>query len=308
MAARYLSFSAYLRGRFGCRVRRVPIDGGFTCPTRDGALSTSGCLYCDGRGASSAPRGLSIRGQLLRGMEAARRRYGAEKFIAYFQAFTGTYASPGELARRYAEGTDHPDVVSLAIATRPDCAPEAVLDTVAAFAARMETWIEYGLQSAHDETLRSLMRGHTAAAFADAARRTAARGIGVCAHVIIGLPGETGEMVRGTARFLASLPVSGVKIHLLHVLRGSPLEALHRSGALPLLSRGDYVRLVCDVLEILPAGVVIQRLTGEAPPDRLVAPGWALRKHEVIRAIEDELAGRGSRQGAKAAPLPAGRQ
>lgn len=300
MTARYASFSRYLRGRFGCRVRRVPLDGGFTCPVRDGSLSAGGCLYCDERGASSSPPGVPVREQLLRGIESARRRYGAKKFIAYFQAFTGTYGPPGELARRYAEGTDHPDVVALAIATRPDCAGEAALDAVAPFAARMETWIEYGLQSAHDGTLRLLRRGHTAAAFADAARRTAARGIKVCAHVIIGLPGETGEMERDTARFLASLPVSGVKIHLLHVLRGSALDELHRRGGVALLSRDDYARRVCDVLELLPPEIVIQRLTGEAPPGRLVAPLWALRKQEVLGAIAAELDRRGSRQGARA--------
>lgn len=299
MTTRYLSFSRYLRLRFGCRVRRICLDAGLTCPTRDGTLSTGGCLYCAERGASAAGAGLPVREQLRRGVEAARRRFGAEKFIAYFQAFTGTYAPPAHLARLYEEGTDHPDVVGLAIGTRPDCAGEDVLDAVAPFAARLDTWIEYGLQSSHDETLQRLGRGHSAADFADAARRTSARGIRVCAHLIIGLPGETDAMVRETARFVASLPVDGVKIHLLHVLRGSPLEAVHREGGIALLPRDDYARLACDVLELLPPGVVIQRLTGEAPPDRLVAPLWALHKHEVLAAIRGELARRDSRQGAR---------
>lgn len=302
MSEPYLSFSRYLRRRFGCRVRRIPLDAGFTCPVRDGTLSTGGCLYCDERGASSSDAGLPVGEQLRRGIETARRRLGAEKFIAYFQAFTGTYAAPGELSRLYAEGTDHPDVVGLSIGTRPDCAPDPVLDVIAPFASRMETWIEYGLQSSHDETLRRVGRGHTAADFADAALRTSARGIRVCAHLIIGLPGETDGMVRETARFVASLPVDGVKIHLLHVLRGTPLEAAYRDGGLALLSRDAYARLACDVLELLPPSMVIQRLTGEAPPDRLVAPAWALRKQEVLAAIRDELARRGTRQGARWSP------
>lgn len=299
MTARYLSFSQYLRRRFGCRVHRVPLDAGFTCPTRDGALSTGGCLYCDERGASSSDAGLPVREQLLKGIGTARRRHGAEKFIAYFQAFTGTYAPPGALARIYADGTDHPGVVGLAIGTRPDCAPEAVLDVIAPFAARMETWVEYGLQSSHDATLRRVGRGHTAADFANAARRTGARGIKVCAHVIVGLPGETDAMVEATARFIASLPVDGVKIHLLHVLRGSPLESMYREGGIALLSMDKYVDLACDFLELLPPTMVIQRLTGEAPPDRFVAPAWALRKQEVLSAIRDELARRDSRQGSR---------
>ncbi len=301
MTARYLRFSDRLRRRFGCRVRRVPLDGGFTCPTRDGSKGEGGCLFCDGRGASPAGPRLPVRLQLLRGIERARGG-GAERFIAYFQPFTGTYAPPAELGRLYAEGTDHPDVVGLAIGTRPDCAGEDALDAIAPFAARLETWVEYGLQSSHDDTLRRVGRGHTAADFADAARRTARRGIGVCAHVILGLPGETDEMMRETARFLGSLPVGAVKIHLLHVLRGSPLETLYGRDGLALLSPADYVRLVCDFLELLPPSVVIQRLTGEAPPARLVAPLWALRKHEVLAAIRGELERRDTRQGARWSP------
>lgn len=308
MGARYLSFSAYLRQRFGCRVHRVPLDAGFTCPTRDGTLSTGGCIYCDARGAAAgcAQGALPVREQLLRGIDSARRRFGAEKFIAYFQAFTGTYAPPPTLARLYAEATDHPDVVGLSVGTRPDCVPDPVLDLIAPFASRLETWLEYGIPSARDETLRRIGRGHTAEDFADAARRSRARGIRVCAHVILGLPGEAEEEARETARFVASIPVDGVKIHLLHVVRGSPLEAAHARGEVPLLSREEYARRAADFLELLPPLAVIQRLTGEAPRDRLVAPLWALRKQEVLQAIERELERRGSRQGSRWRPAQNG--
>jgi uncharacterized protein len=299
MQHRYYRFSDYLRQKFGCRVYRVPIDAGFTCPTRDGTISREGCLYCDARGSAAplADRRLTVREQLLRGMEGMKRRYGAEKFIAYFQAFSNTYTPLERLERIYREGTDHADVVGLAVGTRPDCVPDGVLDLIASYASRYDTWVEYGMQSAHDSTLRKINRGHTVDQFSDAVRRTQARDIKVCAHVILGLPGETREMMRKTARFCASIPVDGIKIHLLHVLRGSPLEKIHEKENLQLLSQDDYIRLVCDFLELLPPGVVIHRLTGEAPRGQLIAPLWALDKQRVLTAIHEELERRDSRQG-----------
>ena len=299
MPSRYYRFSSYLKDKFGCRVYRVPIDAGFSCPTRDGTLSTGGCIYCDSRGSAAAfaDRRLPVREQLLRGMELMRRRYGAEKFIAYLQAFTNTYGPPEKLERIYRESTGHKNVVGLAIGTRPDCVSNKVLDLIASFVNRYDTWIEYGLQSAHDTTLRLIRRGHTVSRFAVAVEETKTRGIKVSAHVIIGLPGETREMILDTARYIASLPVNGVKIHLLHVLKGSPLAGLYREGKLNLLSREEYVSRVCDFLELLPPNVVIQRLTGEAPRDFLVAPLWASDKNSVLRAIDSELDRRDSRQG-----------
>ncbi|MCX6356499.1 MAG: TIGR01212 family radical SAM protein, partial [Candidatus Aureabacteria bacterium] len=174
MDERYYRFSVCLRKRHGCRVHRIPLDAGFTCPTRDGTISRGGCLYCDAHGsaASLADRSLPLRAQMLRGIEAARRRYGAGKFIAYFQAFTNTYAPVHTLREKYTEAVDHPDVVGLAIGTRPDCVPDDVLDLIGSFMPGHDTWIEYGLQSAHDRTLRALNRGHTVAQFADAVART----------------------------------------------------------------------------------------------------------------------------------------
>jgi len=296
---RYYAFSHYLRQKFGCRVHRVPIDAGFTCPTRDGSISQGGCLYCDARGSASAlsDRHLSVREQLLRGMDAAKKRYGVAKFISYFQAFTNTYAPPDILARIYTEAIDHPDVVGLSIGTRPDCVPDDVLDLIASFVPRVDTWVEYGLQSAHDPTLRNIKRGHTVAQFADAVERSRGRRIKVCAHIILGLPGESREMMMQTARFLAAFPVDGVKIHLLHVLKGSLLVGIYREGKMPMLSREDYAGLACDVLELLPPTVVIHRLTGEAPRRFLVAPAWALDKQSALRAIRSELERRDSRQG-----------
>jgi radical SAM protein (TIGR01212 family) len=272
---RYFSFSTYLKKRFGCRVYRVPLDAGFTCPTRDGTLSRGGCLYCDSRGSASAmiDRRLPVHEQLLRGIETMRRRYGAEKFIAY------------------------KDVVGIAVGTRPDCVPEEILDLIASYTEHYDTWLEYGLQSAHDSTLKLINRGHTVSQFSNAVERTKRRGIKVCAHVIIGLPGETREMIMDTARFVGSLAADAVKIHLFHVLKGSLFEQSYRQGELKILSRDEYVSLVCDFLELLPASVLIQRLTGEAPRKNHVAPQWALDKNAVLRAISTELEHRDSWQG-----------
>lgn len=299
MQDRYRRYSTYLKQKFGCRVYRIPLEAGFTCPTRDGTISRGGCAYCDPRGSAStvSDKNLGVREQMLRGMEAARQRYKAEKFIAYFQAFTNTYAPIDRLRRLYHEAVSFPCVVGLAIGTRPDCVPDETLDLIASFTPRLETWVEYGLQSAHDSILKAIGRGHTVAQFSDAAKRTMQRGIKVCAHVILGLPGETGEMMKETAGFIADLPVDGVKIHLFHVLKDSRIEAPYREGAIPLLSQEEYVALVCDFLELLPPDMVIQRLTGEAPRVNLLAPLWALDKHAVLDAINAELERRGSRQG-----------
>jgi radical SAM protein (TIGR01212 family) len=230
-------------------------------------------------------------------MEAARLRYRAEKFIAYFQAFTNTYAPLDRLKQLYNEAASLPGVVGLAIGTRPDCVPDETLDLIASFTPRLETWVEYGLQSAHDSTLSAIGRGHTVAQFSDAVERTAQRGIKVCAHVILGLPRETGKMMKETARSIAALPVEGVKIHLFHILKDSRFEAPYRDGKIALLSREEYASLVCDFLELLPPQIVTQRLTGEAPRANLIAPLWALDKHAVLEAINAELERRDSRQG-----------
>ncbi|MEJ2744334.1 MAG: TIGR01212 family radical SAM protein [bacterium] len=299
MESRYRRYSTYLRQKFGCRVYRIPIDAGFTCPTRDGTISRGGCAYCDPKGSAStvSDKKLGVREQMLKGMEAARKRYKAEKFIAYFQAFTNTYAPIDRLKQLYNEATSLPGVVGLSIGTRPDCVPDEALDLIASFTPRLETWVEYGLQSAHDSTLTAIGRGHTVAQFSDAVRRTTQRGIKACAHVILGLPGETGEMMKETARFVAALPVGGVKIHLFHILKNSLFEAPYREGKITLLSQEEYVTVVCDFIELLPPEVVIQRLTGEAPRANLVAPLWALDKHTVLDAINAELERRDSRQG-----------
>jgi hypothetical protein len=297
---RYTAFSDELRRVFGCRVQRISVDAGFTCPNRDGTAGTGGCIFCGGKGSGSfgiRPE-LSVASQLLHGKEFLARRYGAARFLAYFQAYSNTYAPVEHLRLLYDEALSVPDVAGLIVGTRPDCLPADVLDLLAGYARSTYFWLELGLQSPLDRTLSLLNRGHDFASFADAVARSRERGIRVCAHVILGLPGETREEMLATAGILNDLGVEGVKIHQLHVMRGTALEEMHRRGEVRCLERDDYVGLVCDFLERLDPAIVIHRLVGDAPADHLVAPDWSLRKGEVLDAVDAELARRGTGQGA----------
>lgn len=305
---RYTDLNTHLRDIFGCRVQKITVDAGLTCPNRDGAISTGGCIYCNARGSGTGASqlGLSISEQLLRGKASMSRRYKAGKFIAYFQSFSNTYAPLAVLERLYSEALSVEDVVGLAIGTRPDCVGEPVLDLLAGYAADHLVWLEYGLQSSHDRTLALINRGHDAACFEQAVAAAHRKGLDVCAHVILGLPEETRGDMLATARFLADLGVQGVKLHLLYVVAGTRLEALFRAGAYRCLSQEAYVDLVCDFLERLPRRVVIQRLTGDPHADELVAPRWALRKRETLAMIAEALKQRDTWQGRRADP-PAAR-
>lgn len=296
---RYNAFSEELKRLFGCRVHRISVDAGFTCPNRDGTVGTAGCIYCGGAGSGSfgIARGLPVVAQLEEGKEVMVRKYKAGKFIAYFQPYSNTYAPVARLAALYDEALAVADVVGLIVGTRPDCLPEEVVELLAEYHRRTYFWLELGLQSPYDTTLARLNRGHDFAAFADAVARCRRRGLRVCAHVILGLPGETRAEMLGTARILNDLGVAGVKLHLLHVMRGTPLAELHARGEVPLLSRDDYVGLVCDFLERLDPRTIVQRLTGDGGRDHLVAPLWSLAKFEVLNAIDAELERRGTRQG-----------
>jgi radical SAM protein (TIGR01212 family) len=296
---RYYSFSRFLRERFGSRVFRVTIDAGFTCPNVDGTVTTGGCVYCDNRSFSPnrrLPRA-TIAAQVERGVTLLGRRYGAERFLAYFQAATNTHASVDRLRRLYDEALAHPQIVGLAIGTRPDSVPDPVLDLLEGYARRLYVCLELGLQSVHDRSLDWMNRGHHFDAFLDAVRRCQGRGVDLCAHVILGLPGESWDDMLATADVLAALPVQGVKIHNLHVVRGTPMEQMYEAGEVPMLEHDEYVRLVCDFVERLRPDMVLHRLNGDAPPDYLVAPLWCAEKHELLRAIQEEMERRDSWQG-----------
>ena len=297
----YLDLNTYLRRRFGGRVQKLTLDAGLTCPNRDGRVGTGGCLYCNARGSGTgaAARGVNLTAQIQAGMAYLKRRYGAEKFIAYFQSFSNTYAPVARLLTLYAEALACPEVVGLSIGTRPDCLEDEVLDLLAGYARERLLWLELGLQSAHDRTLTALNRGHDVACFTRAVERAAARGLEVVAHVILGLPGEGPEEMAATAAYLARLPLQGVKIHLLYVVQGSQLARLQQQGAYTCLTEDEYVRLVADFVELLPPHFVIHRLTGDPHRHELLAPDWCLDKSRVLGRLREEFARRGSRQGSR---------
>jgi radical SAM protein (TIGR01212 family) len=297
----YRDLHSYLKGRFGERVQKISLDAGLTCPNRDGRVGTGGCLYCNARGSGTGAwaRGQSIAAQMATGMARLGRRYRASRFIAYFQSFSNTYAPRETLRELYGAALAFPQVVGLSIGTRPDCLAEDVLELLAVYTRDRLVWLELGLQSAHDATLKRINRGHDVACFAEAVARAASRGLPVVAHVILGLPGEGPDEMAATAAYLARLPLHGVKIHLLYVIRDSGLARLHQAGEYVCLREDQYVNLAVDFIERLPPQLVIHRLTGDPHPEELVAPAWCLNKSRVLGRIREEFARRGSRQGCR---------
>jgi radical SAM protein (TIGR01212 family) len=286
----YYDLNRALRERFGCRVQKVSLDAGLSCPNRDGRVGRGGCIYCNARGSGTGASAFSsITEQLEKGMASLRRRYKAEKFIAYFQSFSNTYAPPEELRRLYEEALAVPDVEGLAIGTRPDCIDEEVLDLLEELSQRVFLTMEYGLQSIHDRTLERIHRGHTFAVFKETLEKTRRRGVDVCIHIILGLPGEGRQEMLETAEALARMDIQAVKVHLLYVVRGTALHRLYDAGEYRCLDRETYASIVAEFLSFLPPGVVIHRLTGDPHPGELVAPLWALEKQTNLQAIRDAM-------------------
>lgn len=298
---RYFDLKSYWRNRFGWRIHKLPIDAGFACPNRDGRVAAGGCIYCDGRGSILRQAGdlPSVGEQIRRGKAFYSRNGKAEKFIAYFQTFTNTYAPLEKLQELYDEALAEEDVIGLAIGTRPDCVPDETLALIRSYAGRCDVWLEFGLQSIHDRTLTAINRGHDAAAFLDAVKRTGGGPVQICVHIIVGLPGESHEDMMDTARVIAGLPVQGIKIHALLALRGTIVGQRYERGELSLMSREEYVATVCDILEILPPGMVIQRLTADGYREIFLGPEWTRNKLAVLNAIDRELEVRASWQGKK---------
>ena len=299
MQKRYRDLNSYFRNLFGCRVQKISLDAGLTCPNRDGTYSSQGCIYCNSRGSGTGAfrQGLTITEQLLQGKTALARRYKAKKFIAYFQSYSNTYAPVGTLKRIYEEALAVEDVVGLSIGTRPDCVDEPVLNLLEGLAGTHLVWIEYGLQSAMDQTLALINRGHDLKCFNHAVSATQNRGIKICAHVILGLPRETKADMLKTAQVIAGLGIDGIKIHLLYVVKGTPLEKLYRQGEYRCLEQEEYAELVCEFLEYLPRDMVIQRLTGDPHHEELVAPRWSLKKSETLSLIQANLKTKNTWQG-----------
>lgn len=296
---RWRAFSRALREQFGEKVHKVTLDAGFTCPNRDGTLARGGCIYCNNDSFRTPFHFKGIEEQLQLGIDRMRKKHRVQKFLAYFQAYTNTYGkSLSALESLYWVALDREEVVALAIGTRPDCVSEEVLDLLEKLSERKPIWIEYGLESAGDETLRKINRGHTVAQFVDAVERTQARKrFQICAHIIFGLPEQSREERQASVELIRQLNLDAVKIHNIHVVQGTVLAEMYRQGEFTPMSMNDYVTEVADALEKLPPTMIIQRLTGEAPAESLIAPDWCRDKKGVLRAILKELERRGTYQG-----------
>lgn len=300
MEKRYNAFSDYLKKKFGAKVYKITLDAGFSCPNRDGTISDCGCIFCDDGGSFSQAHSnqLSIEEQVRVGAETLRERFGAQKFMSYFQAFSNTYKPVEELEVIYKSALTHPDIVGLSIGTRPDCVDDAKLKLISSFANDYYTWVEYGLQSVHDRTLKKINRGHDYKCFLEAYEKTKALGINVCLHVILNLF-ETYDEMMETARTIAKLEPDGVKIHMLCALEGTKLAQTYEDGEIDFMSQDEYVSIVCDFLEYLPPQTTIHRLAGNGLRTELVAPRWIGKKLDTLNRIDREFLRRESRQGSK---------
>jgi hypothetical protein len=295
------SYGSWLRRRFGCRVSKVNVDGGFTCPNRDGTKGTGGCIYCDN--ASFSPDGtqavIPLEQQMAEGMAWHRKRLGSEKFIIYFQKFTNTYAPVKKLRELYSRALDHPDVIGISVGTRPDALGDDALSLLTHLARTRYVCVELGLQSMDDAILAWMNRGHGLADYLKTVERVSDRGIDICTHLIYGFPGETRASFLKTADLISRLPVDSLKIHQLHAVRGTRLAELYESGQYVPIPLAEYVATVCDFLERIPAHVSIQRLYGSAPLELMVAPGWGLKNNQMWYLIVNELDRRGTWQGCR---------
>ncbi len=296
---RYHALNFFLRKRFGRRVQKVSVDAGFTCPNVDGTVAVGGCVFCDNRSFSPSRRQprFGIAGQIDEGISRLKRRYDCDHFLAYFQPATNTYAPVDRLRGMYDEALAHPDVVGLAIGTRPDCVAPDVLDLLEEFAARTYLSVEYGMQTMHDRSLDWMNRGHHHDAFVDAVERSRGRGFEISAHVILGLPDESHDDMLATAREVARLGLDAVKIHNLYAVKNTKLGDEVAAGETQLIDRADYVRTVVDFIELLPPACVVERISGDAPPDYFIGPSWCLDKPAVRSAIHAEFDRRDTWQG-----------
>lgn len=296
---RFHTWNYHLRQLFQEKVFKVPLDGGFTCPNRDGQVAIGGCTFCSARGSGdfAGDRRMDLVKQFHEVKERMHAKWPDAKYIGYFQAFTNTYAPVEELREMYEVILQQEGVVGLSIATRPDCLPDDVVEYLADLNQRTYLWVELGLQTIHEHTAQLVNRGHDFQCYLDAVAKLRKHNIRICAHIIYGLPGETHADMMATAQAVARLDVQGVKIHLLHLLRKTPMVKQYEQGLLRLLSREEYIKLVVDTLEILPPEMIVHRVTGDGPRDLLIGPLWSRNKWEVLNGIDAELVRRDTWQG-----------
>ena len=282
----YRSLNAYLRETFGCKVYKLALSAGCTCPNRDGTLDTRGCIFCSGSGEFAAPAVLPIAEQIVQAkrLVAAKARQDA-RFIAYFQDYTNTYAPTDTLKPLFTSAIDWPEVCALSIATRPDCLPQEILSLLSELRQIKPVWVELGLQTIHDATARYIRRGYPLSVFDNAVRQLKALDIQVVAHMILGLPGETPDMMVRTARYIGQSGADGIKLHLLHVLSGTDLAEEYAAGKFETMTLDAYISVLEECLRVLPREMVIHRMTGDGAKRSLIAPMWSADKKRVLNAI-----------------------
>ncbi len=300
MDKRYNQFSAHLKEKFGVKVYKITLDAGFSCPNRDGTISTGGCIFCDDGGSFSKAHSnlLSIEEQVNVGAQNLKERFKAEKFMSYFQAFSNTYKPVNELEKIYNSALNHPDIVGISIGTRPDCVDNEKIKLISSYKDDYYTWIEYGLQSIHNKTLQKINRGHDYECFLRAYEKTKEAGINVCVHVIFGM-WETHDEIMQTAQELARLKVDGVKIHMLCALENTKFAQMYKNGEIKFMSEDEYIQTVCDFLEYLPKETTIHRLAGNGFSKTLIAPQWLNKKFDCLNKIDREFLKRKTFQSSK---------
>ncbi len=288
---RYYALNDYLQDTFGEKVYKIALNGGFTCPNRDGTLDTRGCIFCSGAGSGEfAGRSEdSITAQIEQGKERIKKKIKNGKYIAYFQAFTNTYAPVQRLRALYEEAVSHPDIAVLSVATRPDCLSQEVVALLQEMNRRKPVWVELGLQTIHEKTAEYIRRGYPLSVYDGAVKALKEIGVQVIVHVILGLPGETEEEMKETVSYVGKSGADGIKLQLLHVMKGTDLERAYREGNCRVMEAEEYVRLVADCIALLPERMVIHRMTGDGDKKTLIAPKWSMDKKRVSNALQKAI-------------------
>lgn len=295
----YHSLNWFLRHKFGEKVFKISLDGGFSCPNRDGTISKGGCIFCSERGSGdfAGERNFSIEDQFKSIKLMMNKKWKTGKYIAYFQAYTNTYAEVDVLRAKYYEAIDQEGVVAIAIATRPDCLSEEILDLLKEISDKVYLWVELGLQSSSDETAHIINRGYDLSVFEKAVEALNKRNIDIVVHCIFGLPGESKANMIETVRYISKMNIQGVKFHLLHLMKDTAMVKLYDSGKLKFMEQQEYIELICEAISILPENMVIHRLTGDSPRNSLIGPLWSLKKWEILNSIDKRLKNENMYQG-----------
>lgn len=293
----YYSFNQYVKDTFGEKVYKIALDGGFTCPNRDGSLETRGCIFCSGKGSGEFAQKLlldergvpDIYAQIEAGKKLVEKKNKSGKYIAYFQSFTNTYGEISYMREVFTRAIAHPDIVAISIGTRPDCLPREVLELLKEINEKKPVWVELGLQTIHEKTAEYIRRGYELPVFDEAVENLKAIGICVIVHCILGLPGETKDMMKQTVSYIGKSGADGIKLQLLHVLKGTDLAAAYNRGEFSVMDMEEYVNLVADCLMLLPKDMVIHRMTGDGDKKILMAPLWSADKKRVWNALQREI-------------------